>query len=131
MSFIVAHVNRFTASNFVALAVTLMFAHAAVTLMVAHAAVTSCVLSARWRCLSCPHYEQVREAEGDLVFLFQDSVRDSAPPGAIFCHAIGNSGGVDAVSVEDELPMDIAICAGTMGLPALMLGGSLEGSDSR
>jgi hypothetical protein len=56
MSFIVAHVNRFTASNFVALAVTLMFAHAAVTLMLAngHAAVTSCVLSARWRCLSCP-----------------------------------------------------------------------------
>jgi hypothetical protein len=38
MSFIVAHVNRFTASNFVALAVTLMFAHAAVTLMLAHAA---------------------------------------------------------------------------------------------
>jgi hypothetical protein len=32
-SFIVAHVNRFTSSNFVALAVTLMFAHAAVTLM--------------------------------------------------------------------------------------------------
>jgi hypothetical protein len=31
MSFIVARVNRFTASNFVALAVTLMFAHAAVT----------------------------------------------------------------------------------------------------
>jgi hypothetical protein len=31
MSFIVAHVNRFTSSNFVALAVTLMFAHAAVT----------------------------------------------------------------------------------------------------
>jgi hypothetical protein len=30
MSFIVAHVNRFTASNFVALAVMLMFAHAAV-----------------------------------------------------------------------------------------------------
>jgi hypothetical protein len=31
MSFIVAHVNRFTASSFVAIAVTLMFAHAAVT----------------------------------------------------------------------------------------------------
>jgi hypothetical protein len=54
MNFIVAHVNCFTASNFVALAVTLMFAHAAVTLVLAHAALTSCVLSARWRCLSCP-----------------------------------------------------------------------------
>jgi hypothetical protein len=47
MSFIVSHVNRFTTSNFVALAVTLMFAHAAVTLMLTHAALTSCVLSAR------------------------------------------------------------------------------------
>jgi hypothetical protein len=49
----------------------------------------------------------------------------------MFCHATGNSGGVGAVSVEDELPMDIEICAGTMGLPAMLLGGRLEGSDSR
>jgi hypothetical protein len=48
----------------------------------------------------------------------------------MFCHATGNSGGAGAVSVEDELPMDIAICAGTMGLPAMLSGGRLEGSDS-
>jgi hypothetical protein len=52
-------------------------------------------------------------------------------PGAMFCHATGNSGGAGAVSVDDELPMDIAICAGTMGLPAVQSGGSLEGSDAR
>jgi hypothetical protein len=41
-SFIVAHVNRFTSSNFVALAVTLMFAHAAVTLMLPHSSDILC-----------------------------------------------------------------------------------------
>jgi hypothetical protein len=49
----------------------------------------------------------------------------------MFCHATGSSGGVGAVSVEDELPMDIAICAGTMGSPAMLSGGRLEGSDTR
>ena len=70
----------------------------------------------------------MREAEGDLVFLFQDSVRDSAragAPGAMFCHATGNSGGVGAVSVEDELPMDIAICAGDDGLARYAVGRAL------
>jgi hypothetical protein len=47
------------------------------------------------------------------------------------CHATGNSGGAGAVSVEDELPMDTAICAGDDGLARLLLGGRLEGSDSR
>ena len=41
---------------------------------------------------------------------------------------IGNSGGAGDVPVEDELPMDKAICAGTMGLPAMLSGGRLEGS---
>jgi hypothetical protein len=49
----------------------------------------------------------------------------------MFCHATGNCDGAGAVSVEDELPMDIAICSGTMGLPAAVLGGRFEGSDSR
>jgi hypothetical protein len=53
------------------------------------------------------------------VFLFQDSGRDSAPERQTRCFAMPtvNSGGAGAISVEDELPMDIAICAGTMGLP--------------
>jgi hypothetical protein len=79
----------------------------------------------------------VREVEGDLVFFFQDSERDSAPWHLLerrtrcFGHATGSSGGAGAVSVDDELPMDIAICAGDDGLARLLLGGRLEGSDSR
>ena len=40
----------------------------------------------------------------------------------MFCHATGNSGGVGAVSVEDELPMNIAICAGDDGLARFAVG---------
>jgi hypothetical protein len=50
---------------------------------------------------------------------------------AMFCHATGNSGGAGAVSVEDELSMDVAIAPATMGLFAMLLGGRLEGSDTR
>ena len=43
-------------------------------------------------------------------------------PGAMFCYATGNSGGAGAVSVEDELPMNIAICAGDDGLARFAVG---------
>ena len=46
-------------------------------------------------------------------------------PGAMFCHATGNSGGAGAESVEDELPMDIAICAGDDGLARYAVGRAL------
>jgi hypothetical protein len=46
-------------------------------------------------------------------------------PGAMFCHATGNSGGAGTVSVEDELPMDIAICAGDDGLARYAVGRAL------
>jgi hypothetical protein len=49
----------------------------------------------------------------------------------MFCHATGSSGGAGAVLVDDELPMDIEICAGTMGLPAMLFGWRLEGSGAR
>ena len=41
------------------------------------------------------------------------------------CYATGNSGGAGAVSVEDELPMDIAICAGDDGLARYAVGRAL------
>jgi hypothetical protein len=40
----------------------------------------------------------------------------------MFCYATGNSGGAGAVSVEDELPMNIAICAGDDGLARFAVG---------